>query len=164
MPPISEKKTDWFVGLRQIIAAAISRSVPPIEKLLGFDQPNAPFRQGLSEAILLCVLRQKFPPKRPSQIAKQLKVISKNAVAAEENVRQLISRLENASGIYPPIKTRFLLKLREHTSEYASLSLLTCAHADALPDPGGRPELVAFRVLVERLIAVFKSATGTQHL
>jgi hypothetical protein len=29
-PPISQEKADWFDGLRQIIAAAISRSVPPI--------------------------------------------------------------------------------------------------------------------------------------
>ena len=70
-----------------------------------------------------------------------------------------MSRLENDFGIYPPIKNGYLCKLRQHVSDYASLSTLADAHT-ARKDPGGQTGLVAFRTLVDRLIPAFESATG----
>ena len=120
-PPLPEE-SDEFAGWRRIIAVAISSHVPELEKLLGVQQPNPQFRDGLSEAILICVLTNKVPPKRHSQIRNELKEISEDAAAAEEIIRRLISRLGETSSIYPPIKSRYVELLAKHVPEYASLA------------------------------------------
>jgi hypothetical protein len=158
---MAEEDPEWFVNLRDVIVAAISSSVPQIESRLGLEQPSSRFRYDLSKAILFCALTQKFPPERHSQIARKLRVISKDAAAAERIGRKLISHLAMGSGIYPPLEKRFLLKLQEYTSECASLSAMAAAHARALKDPGGQRGFVAFRTLVDHLISAFESAAGT---
>jgi hypothetical protein len=158
-PPILNERADWVHRLREAIADKISSLVPQIERVLGLEEPSSAFRYDLSEAILLCALTHFYPPERWSRTAKKLKAISKDAAAAEKNARRLMSRLENDCGIYPPIKNGYLCKLRQHVSDYASLSTLADAHT-ARKDPGGQTGLVAFRTLVDRLIPAFESATG----
>ena len=75
--------------------------MPELEKLLGSQQPNSQFRDDLSEAILICVLTNKVPPKRRSQNRNELKKISEDAAAAEEIIRRLISRLERHRASIP---------------------------------------------------------------
>jgi hypothetical protein len=159
-PPIPSERANWVDRLQKVIADKISSSVPQIEKELGLEQPSPALRYDLSEAVLLCVLVHLFPPERRSEIVKNLKAISKDALAAERNARRLMARLdENDEGIYPPIKHSFLAKLRQHMSDYASLCTLADAHA-TLKDPGGQTGLIAFRALVDRLVRAFESATG----
>src|SRR5205807_1896115 len=74
---------------------------------------------------------------------------------------RLMARLEKDCGIYPPIKNSYLCKLRQHASDYASLSTLIDAHA-ARKDPGGQTGLIAFRTLVDQLIRAFESASGNR--
>jgi hypothetical protein len=71
-PPLPEE-SDEFAGWRRIIAAAISRYVPELEKLLGLQQPNSQFRDDLSRVILVSVLTNKVPPKRHSQNRNELR-------------------------------------------------------------------------------------------
>ena len=161
-PATPNERAERVHRFREAITRNISSSVPPIEKMLGLELPNSAFRYDLSEAILLCILMHVFPPERRSHDAKELKEIGKDAAAAEKNAGLLMSRLENAQGIYPLIKDSFLAKLRQHASDYASLSKLAYGHAAALKDPGGQIGLIAFQTLVDRLIRAFESATKTR--
>jgi hypothetical protein len=160
-PPIPDEPLDDFADLRQVIAAAISSSCPEIETVLGLEQPTPQFREDLSHAILICVLTHKLPPKRRSQIAKQLRVISKDAGAAAKIGRNLITRLTSSFLIYPPIQNRFVTKLEGYAFECESLSAMAGAHARVLKDPGGKRGLIAFRTLVDQLMPAFESVTGT---
>src|SRR3984893_4415827 len=77
-PPLPEE-SDEFAGWRRIIAVAISSHVPELEKLVGVQQPNPQFRDDLSEAILICVLTNKVPPKRHRQNSNELEKIRRLA-------------------------------------------------------------------------------------
>jgi hypothetical protein len=158
--PTLPEESDEFAGWRRIIAVAISSHVPELEKLLGSQQPNFQFRDDLSQAILICVLTNKVPPKRHSQNRNELKKISEDAAAAEEIIRGLISRLGETSSIYPPIKSRYVELLAKHVPEYASLASMARAHADALTDEGGLTGMIAFRTLIEGLAHVFENVMG----
>jgi hypothetical protein len=158
-PPLPEE-SDGFAGCRRIIAVAISSHVPELENLLGSEQPNSQFRDDLSRVILVCVLTNKVPSKRHSQNRNELKKISEDAAAAEEIIRRLISRLGETSGIYPPIKSRYVELLAKHVPEYASLASMARAHADALTDEGGTTGMIAFRSLIEGLAHVFENVMG----
>ncbi len=83
-PPLPEE-SDELAHLTWITVAAISSHLPELEKLLGLQQPDSQFRHELSQAILICVLTHKFPPKRHSQNRKELKEISKDAALAERS-------------------------------------------------------------------------------
>ena len=156
-PPLPEE-SDEFAGWRRIIAVAISSHVPELEKLLGLQQPNSQFRHDLSGAILVCVLTNKFPPKRHSETRKELEAICKEAVVAEAIIRRLDSALRETSSIYPPIKHQFL-ELGKHTDDYAALSKLARAHASALSDSGGQRGMFAFRSLVAGLWYAFEKVS-----
>jgi hypothetical protein len=159
-PPLPAK-SDELVAWTRGIANAISSHLPKLEKLLDLQQSNSQFRDDLSRAILLCVLTNRFPPERNSQRRKEVEEISEDAAAAEEIVDRLVSRLRQTSEIYPPFKSRFL-ELGKQVPEYASLSLIARAHADALTDHGGPTGMIAFRLLVERLAHVFENVTGVE--
>ena len=159
-PPLPEEP-DELDDTRRVIAAAISSHVPELEKLLGLQQPNSQFRHDLNQAILVCVLTNKFPPKRHSQNRKELKEISEDAAAAEEIIRRLVSRLQQTSCIYPPIKSRFL-ELGKDIADYTGLCSLARAHADALANRGGSRGMIAFRTLIEGLVHIFENGTGAE--
>src|SRR5947209_18362108 len=105
-PPLpQELEHDQY--LLKLVTLAISNELPKIEHLLGLLCPNSEFRDDLSHAILRCILTNTSPPKRRSQICRELKQISDDAAAAEEINRRLMSLLQ-VSNIYPPVKSRFL--------------------------------------------------------
>jgi hypothetical protein len=107
-PVVEKEEPDWFEDCRRGIATAISSSLPALEALLGITQPNSQFREGVIDAVLFCNLTHRFPPKRRSEIRKELADISDDAAALVKAHQRLMSRLEQTSGIYPPIKSRFL--------------------------------------------------------
>jgi hypothetical protein len=80
-PPLREEP-DELGSLSREIARAVSSHGPKLEQLVGLEEPNSQFRDDLSEAILLCVLTHKFPPKRRSETRKQLESLRQEAAAA----------------------------------------------------------------------------------
>jgi hypothetical protein len=160
-PPLREEP-DELGSLRRGIARAVSSHAAKLEQLVGLEEPNSQFRDDLSEAILLCVLTHKFRPKRRSETRKQLEALRKEAAAAEEINRRLVSRLRETSGIYPPIKRQFVELLGNQTDYYARLSKLARGHANSLIDRGGRTGMRGFWSLVELLGAAFEKATGAK--
>jgi len=160
-PPIREEP-DELGSLSRGIARAISSHGPKLEQLVGLEQPNSQFRDDLSEAILLCVLTHEFPPKRRSETRKQLNALSKEAAAAGEINRRVVSRLRKTSGIYPLIKRRYLELFGNQTDQYAALARTARGHADSLVDRGGPTGMRGFRSLVELLGAAFEKATGSK--
>jgi transcriptional regulator with XRE-family HTH domain len=135
-PPLPEEP-DELSSLRRGIARAISSHLPNLEQLVGLEEPNSQFRDDLSEAILLCVLAHNFPPKRRSETRNQLEALSKEAAAAEAINRRLVSRLRATSGIYPPIKRRYLELFGNQTDHFAALARMARGHANSLVDRGG---------------------------
>jgi hypothetical protein len=160
-PPPPEEP-DEVSSWRRGIARVISSHVPNLEQLVGLEEPNSQFRDDLSEAILLCVLAHNFPPKRRSETRKQLEALSKEAATAEAINRRLVSRLRATSGIYPPIKRRYLELFGNRTDHFAALARMARGHANSLVDRGGPRGMFGFRLLVELLLAAFEKATGAK--
>jgi hypothetical protein len=159
-PPLPVRNgPDPFDPARQIIAALIRARVSQWARAIG-SQPSPQFREDLVEAILICLLTERQPPKRRSQKRKILRRISTDASAAKKIIRRLDSYLQETPFFYPSIQRRFL-ELGNLAPELASLSSMARAHADMLlPDRGGTRGLLAFRVLVEGLRRAFEGATG----
>jgi hypothetical protein len=160
-PPLREEP-DELGSLSREIARAVSSHGPKLEQLVGLEEPNSQFRDDLSAAILLCVLTHKFPPKRRSETRRQLNALSEEAAAAGEINRRVVSRLRETSGIYPPIKRRYLELFGNQTDHYAALARIARGHADSLIDRGGPGGMGGFRSLVELLGAAFEKATGAK--
>jgi hypothetical protein len=157
------EETDQRKSRRQAIAAGILKYLPQLENLLRLQESNYQFRHALIEAILECVETNESPPKRRSRLWKELDDISKDAALAAKVQRRLISRLEQTSSIYPPVKNPFLERLANYTSDYVALSELARAHANYLgKDKGGVRGLIAFRILVVRLAFMFERFTGCE--
>jgi hypothetical protein len=160
-PPLPEEP-DELSSLRRGIARAISSHFPNLEQLVGLEEPNSQFRDDLSEAILLCLSAHNFPPKRRSETRKQLNALSEEAAAAGEINRRVVSRLRETSGIYPPIKRRYLELFGNQTDHYAALARIARGHANSLVDRGGPRGMLGFQSLVELLGVAFEKATGAK--
>src|SRR5262249_10852049 len=88
--------------------------------------------------------------------------LRQEAAAAEEINRRLVSRLRATSGIYPPIKRRYLELFGNQTDHFAALARMARGHANSLVDRGGPRGMLGFRSLVELLLAAFEKATGAK--
>jgi hypothetical protein len=160
-PPQPEEPRRYFDDQRQRIENSIRPLLPEWERAIGLEQPNPQFREGLVEAILLCILLKDYTPDRLSERRKQLTIVSKRAGAVAEMVRRLDPHLQKAAGcFYPGIRSRFL-ELGKQAPEFDALSSVARGHADSLiADKGGPKGMFAFRRLVTSLAREFERATG----
>jgi hypothetical protein len=159
LPPLPEEPDD-FRPLKQAIVQMISSHMPKLEELAGLQEPNSQLRNEVAEVILLCILTHKFPPKRHSETRKQLLALSGEAASAAEISRRLVSTLAETSGIYPPIKRRYLELFGNQIEQYVTFAKLARGHGNSLTDRGGQRGMLGFRLLVELLCAAFEKVTG----
>jgi hypothetical protein len=151
-------------GLEDVPALTLSAfadaTYAECERMVGLNRASPEFRRGIADAVFFSSCLHKAPPKRASDLRKQLTRIEKHARNAAAELQQLSKALALISLTERPPKTIAALIRPTANAELLDFAETMRTLAETLEDRGGRGRMAGFALFVPLLADAFGRATG----